>query len=244
MRDQRVGVLPARDHDDQARDDHADRAEQVGEHVEERGLHVQALRSRAREDPGGGDVDGEARDADGEHPAARAPRAGRSSRPIAATKIQIETATSATPFDQRGEDLRTAGSRSSAAASPAWTRATSREERQPERAGVREHVRRVGEHGERVGDQADRDLDDREARDQHERRAESPPVSARRGASRPWAWPGCACMKVRLSVADDENHFGGRPSKLTANGERLRAALDHCPGRGGVESARRASGAG
>ena len=44
-----------------------------------------------------------------------------------------------------------------------------RDERERDRAGVGEHVRRVGEQRERVGEDADDDLDDHEAEDQRER---------------------------------------------------------------------------
>ena len=74
---------------------------------------------------------------------------------------------------------------------------------QADRAGVGEHVRRVGEQRERVGDQADDDLDDHEAEVDQQREQQPARVAAGadavrvrgprcrdRGRGRPW--PGCA----------------------------------------------------
>ena len=202
-----VGVLPAGDHDDQARHDHAGRSEQVGEDVEERGLHVQVLRSRAREDPRRGNVDHRAGDADHEHPAAR--DLGRVVEPPERGDDDPDRdGDERGAVDERGEDLGAAG----AEAPPRRRRPgrqPGRQEREAEGGGVREHVRSVGEHGERVGDQTDRHLDDREARDEQEGGAESPPVSARRRAQA----VGVAGLRVhegQVKCCRDENHFGRR----------------------------------
>ena len=52
-----------------------------------------------------------------------------------------------------------------------------RDEREPKRGRVSEHVPRVGEQGERAGDDPDRDLGNQQAGDERERSGQQPPVA-------------------------------------------------------------------
>ena len=53
-------------------------------------------------------------------------------------------------------------------------------QREPDRPGVGEHVRGVGEQGQRAGQQARHDLDEHEAEDQPEREPQLAAVGVRR----------------------------------------------------------------
>ena len=74
---ERVGLDPAGREDDDGSDRDAERAEEIREDVSERGLDVQAVAARAREDETGTDVHREADERDREHPPAERRRPDR-----------------------------------------------------------------------------------------------------------------------------------------------------------------------
>jgi hypothetical protein len=67
---ERVGLHPPGREDHDRRDGDAERTEEVGEHVPERGLDVEAVAACAGEDDACGDVHHDAEEGDGEHPPA------------------------------------------------------------------------------------------------------------------------------------------------------------------------------
>ena len=138
QRDERVGELPARREDDETGDDHAHRAQEIGEHVQQRAAHIEAVASRPVEHGGCGEVHSEADHADDEHPAARHPRrVGEASRGLDEDPDGDDDQEDA--VRERGEDLR-----APIAEAPLWGRRTSgeprREQRECERRRVRQHV--------------------------------------------------------------------------------------------------------
>ena len=89
------------------------------------------------------------------------------------------SSSSVTPLICGREDLGPAQAVGEAAARGTCGKAQ-RDERERDRDGVGEHVRRVGEQGQRVGDDAGRHLAGHEDEDQRERRAEPLRVGVRR----------------------------------------------------------------
>jgi hypothetical protein len=165
----RVEAVPAgARHDDGAHDDR-ERGDRVGRDLEVRGAHAEAVAAARPQHRGGAEVDGEARDGDGEHEAGlhrlrraeAVPRLPEDPRRGDEQKLRV---------DERREHLR-AGE---AERVPARRRAAAQRhsgvgERQ--RRDVREHVRRVRDEREASRQQAARDLDEQHARGQRERRA-------------------------------------------------------------------------
>ena len=108
-----------------------------------------------------------------------------------------------------------------------------RDEREPDRGGVGEHVRGVGEQRERAGQQARDDLDAHEAGDERQRDGQPAAVGvARTGRgvwpAWPWSWP-CAVASCRDVVVRG------------AHGSMLRAATRRQPV--AAANAKRRSGA-
>ncbi len=95
--DDRVDDRRAAEQDEGAGDNDADRAERVGGGVAEDALEVDVLALAAGEDDRGGDVAGQAEEAEGEDAPAVDP-GGSEKRPIAAIATATLTATSSTPL--------------------------------------------------------------------------------------------------------------------------------------------------
>ena len=130
-------------------------------------LDVQAAALGARQRPRGGDVHhGAGRADDDDDPALDVGRVGQ-----AADRADREHAgqdEERGAVDLGAQDLRAAqAERERPAGRP--RRQRGRHEREAERAGVRDHVRGVGEQRQRSGDEAADDLDDHERRDEPER---------------------------------------------------------------------------
>src|SRR5829696_993979 len=169
-----VRIAPAGEDDDQARGYGPERAEGVGDHVPEGALHVQALSRGAREDDHARCVDEEPEGGDRQHGAAqdlrRLPQAREGlhedpdrdryqRHPVRQGRKYLGPFVAEAPLRRL------------------WpTGEPGREERNPEREVVREHVTRVSEQREAAGEQAADDLGHREARCQGERDPESPLV--------------------------------------------------------------------
>ena len=176
QRDERVGELPARHDDDDAGDDHAHRAPEVGEHVQQRPAHVEAVASRPVQHARRGEVHGEADRADHEHPAAGDVRwVGEAPRSLHEDPDRDDDEQDA--VRERREDLGPP-----VAEAPLRRRRPpgepGREQGERQRGGVGEHVPGVGQDGQRVGEQPDDDLHDEEARDERQRDRERLPVGA------------------------------------------------------------------
>ena len=142
--------------------------------MQEDPAHVQALATCTGEEAGGGEVDGDAGERDREHdPAAHV---GRLDEP-ADGRVDDPHADEQEGDAVRlgGEDLEPREAEGEAAARrPAGHRR--RDERERDRADVREQVPRVGEERERAGDDSGRDLARHEAADEDGRGRERPAV--------------------------------------------------------------------
>ena len=155
----RIRLLPAcREHDDRG-DRHAGGRGEVGQDVPERGLHVEALPGRPREDPRRNQVDGEPEQCDGEHPAAEDLRRvvetpDRLDEDPDRDRDEHET------VHERGEDL--GALKAEAAVGRGGTRGEpGRTECKAQRPDVSEHVAGVGEQREAARQQPGDDLHDR-----------------------------------------------------------------------------------
>ena len=173
----RVGVGPTGREHDEPRDDDARRRGEIGEHVQLRRADVEAG-AGAVEHARGGEVDDEAGDARREHPAAGDPgRVGEPPDPLPDD-----------PGSEDDEDECVRECRQHLRPAPAEAalrrRGTvcepGREEREPERERVREHVRRVGEQRERPRDEPCRGLDRGETEHEHEGCRQRPFLSSMR----------------------------------------------------------------
>ncbi len=216
--DQRVGVAPACREDDRAGQDHADRAERVGQHVPERALHVQALRAAPLEHPGRGEVERQPGDADHEHPASE--RLHRVAEPLQGLDDDPDRDRDERhPVRERCEDLR-APVAEAAVGSRGPRAEPRREERESEAAGVAEHVAGVGQERERVGRVAGDHLDHREDRHERERTRERPPVALAGGGRGAWS---CTTRRARRRAPGP-----GTPARPCTR-SRARAARPRCP---------------
>ena len=166
-----VRARVVRDEHDRARDRRGDEGEQVREHVREGALEVEAAPLRAGQHHRGGQVHGDPGKRHREHDAAL--HVGRVHEPPDALDHdhygeRDERGT----VQLRGQDLRAPEpEREAAVGGPA--REPRREQRERDRAGVGEHVGRVGEQCERVGQDAGRHLDGHQAENQGERECEA-----------------------------------------------------------------------
>ena len=171
----RVGVGPAGRKHDEPRDDNAGGGGEVGEHVQHGRADVQTG-AGAVEHARSGEVDEEAGDARCEHPASR--DAGRIGEPPGRLPDD--------PGAEDDEDERVRECGQHLGAPPAEAplrrcrpvREPRREEGEPERERVREHVRRVGEQRERPGHEPGEHLDSGEPEHERERRRQGPLLSA------------------------------------------------------------------
>ena len=173
-RDDRVDERPARRDDHERGDEHADRAQQVGHYVPERGLDVEALAARAEEDGRRQGVDrrGRSRRSRASSPPSTSGRSSR--RSIASQTIQPLTSTSVSPL--------TNAARISARWKPKLRLGVDgrrarhdRAEREPDREAVREEVACVREQRETAREQAADDLDDRHREREREHGCEGSP---------------------------------------------------------------------
>ena len=159
-----------------------DRRGHVGEVVQERAAHVQALAARARQRPGGDAVDGRAGQADDQHD--RAVDLGRVGDPLhGRDRDQARQHEQADAVDLGAQDLGPPEAERVGAARRALRQAHGHE-RERDRAGVGEHVTGVGEQRQRAGDQSGDHLDDHEAEVHEQRDREPARVAARRDRMR------------------------------------------------------------
>ncbi len=168
---------PAEQHDG-ARGGRAERRVEVGQHVGAGALDVERAALRARQLPGGRDVDPRAQQADDQHQAAL--DVGR--REQALHGLDGDHAgehEQRRAVDLRGQDLGAPEAEREAPAGRARGQPRG-DQRERQRAGVGEHVGRVGEQRQRAGDHARHHLGDHEGEDQPEGDREPAPVRIRR----------------------------------------------------------------
>ena len=148
-----VRAREAGEQDHGAGDRRGDEGEQVGEHVLEGALDVEAAAVGAGEDQRGGQVHGDAQRA--RRPARRAPSTsgGSTSRRIPSTTMTHGQRHQRGAVHLGGEDLGAPEAEREAAAGRA-PREPGGEQRERDRAGVGEHVGGVGEQRERGGQDA------------------------------------------------------------------------------------------
>ena len=166
-RGDRVGLAEAGGEDDRAGDRRAQRRVEVGHHVRAGALDVQRAALRPRQRPRRAEVDRRPEQADHDHdPALDVGRVAEPAHGLDADHAGQHEQRGA--VDLRAEDL---GAPEAEGEAPGRRprRQAQRHEGEPDRAGVGEHVRGVGEQRERVRQQARHDLDDHEAEDQPER---------------------------------------------------------------------------
>jgi hypothetical protein len=140
--------------------------------VTEGRLHVQALPARACEDHGRPGIDREAREGDGEHPAAE------DLRRVVEPPDRLPDDPGAHQHEREAVDERREDLGALEAEAPAGAGRPAREgegdERERDRKDVRHHVSCVGEEGEAARQQATDDLHDREGERQDEHDEERP----------------------------------------------------------------------
>ena len=143
--------------------------------MQHRGADVEPRTSRA-EDAGCDEIHSEPGDAGCEHPAAR--HAWRIGKPADRLPDDPETEPDEDDgVDERGQDL--GAPPPEAPLGRRWPpRQPRSEKREPERKGIGEHVRRVGEQGDRPGREPGCHLDAREAEHERERDRECPALSS------------------------------------------------------------------
>ena len=163
----RVEPIPAGGEDDPAGERRPREGRWVGDDVEERAAHVEALPTGAREHQAGHDVDEAAGQSDDEdQPAAHLARVDQAvdGRPDDPDREEAERQ----PVYLRGEDLEPRVAVRPAPGCRARGHAGG-EQREAERGGVGEHVAGVGKQRERVRGKAGDDLADHDPGDEDER---------------------------------------------------------------------------
>ena len=175
-----VGAAEVGGEDDHAGDRGRDEREQVGQHVLEGALDVEAAPLGSGQHPGGEQVHGDA--GHGDHQHRRAVHRGRVDQAATpSARITTASATSVAAVDLGRQDLGALeAEREAAARRPGRRQPRGDQRQQADRAGVGEHVRRVREQRQRVGQDARHDLHGHEAEDQAERHAEPLGVAGRR----------------------------------------------------------------